>query len=84
MDNIKGGLGNKMEDWINKSHQVSKQQQAQYRTTKNLQERADARIWVVHWDTTPAIINQTLKVEKASKRKYTGIKSDKEGTKELH
>ena len=84
MDNIKGGLGNKMEDWIEKSHQVGKQQRARYHTTKNLQECADTMIRVVHWDTTPAIINQTLKVEKASKRKYTGVKSDKEGTKKLH
>jgi hypothetical protein len=28
MDNIKGGLGNKMEDWIKKLHQVGKQLQA--------------------------------------------------------
>ena len=48
MDNIKGGLGDKMEDWIKKSHQVGKQQRARYCTTKNLQERADARIQVVH------------------------------------
>jgi hypothetical protein len=28
MDNIKGGLGNKMEDWIEELHQVGKQLQA--------------------------------------------------------
>ncbi len=41
------------------------------------------RFWVVHRDTTPAIINQMLKVEMVSKHKFTGIKADKEGIKEL-
>jgi hypothetical protein len=50
---------------------------------QNLQGHADARVWVVRRDTTPAIINQTLKVEKVSKCKLTGIKADKEGIKEL-
>jgi hypothetical protein len=83
MDNIKGGLGDKMEDWIKKLHQVDKQLQAQYCTIKNLQGCADARVGVVHRDTMPAIINQMLKVEKVSKRKFTSIKADKEGIKEL-
>jgi len=46
MDNIKGGLGNKMEDWIEKSHQVGKQLRARFRTIKNLQDRANARVRV--------------------------------------
>ncbi len=41
------------------------------------------RVWVVHLDTTPAIINQTLKIEKVLKCKFTGIRADKEGNKEL-
>jgi hypothetical protein len=44
---------------------------------------ADARNWVVHWDATPAIINQTSKAENVAKRKFTGIKADKEDIKEL-
>jgi hypothetical protein len=32
---------------------------------------------------TLAIINQTLKVEKAAKRKFSGIKAEKEGIEEL-
>ncbi len=79
MDSIKGGLGDKMEDWIKKLHQVGKQLRAQYCRIKNLQGRPDARVWVVPRDTTPAIINQTWKVEKVSKHKFTGIKADKEG-----
>jgi hypothetical protein len=60
--------------WIEKLHQVDKPLPAQYRTTKNLQERTDARVsWVVHQDTTTAIINQMLNVERATKRKFTGI-----------
>ena len=83
MDNITGGLGDKMEDWIEKSHQDGKQLRARFRTITNLQERANARARVVHWDTTPVIINQILTVEKLSKRKYTGVKADKDGIKDL-
>ena len=78
-DGIEGGLGDKMEDWIEKLHQVGKQLRARYRTTRNLQKRAAARIRVVHRDTTPAVINQTMKVEETSKRKFTTIKSKKGG-----
>ena len=79
MVEIEGGLGDKMEDWIEKLHQVGKQLRARYRTTMNLQKRAAARIRVVHRDTTPAVINQTMKVEETSKRKFTTIKSKKGG-----
>ena len=64
MINIDGGLGNKMEDWIEKLHQVGKQLQARFRTTKDLQRCAASRAKVVHRDTTPAIINQMLEVVK--------------------
>ena len=79
MVEIEGGLGDKMEDWIEKLHQVGKQLRARFRTTMNLQKRAAARIRVVHRDTTPAVINQTMKVEETSKQKITTIKSKKGG-----
>ena len=60
---------------------------AQYCTTKNLQECTEASVsWVVHWDMTTAIINQTLKLEEATKHTFTGIwdkKTDKNRIEEL-
>jgi len=60
---------------------------ARYCTRKNLQECIKARVsWVVHRDTTTAIINQTLKVEEAKKHTFTGIwdkKTDKNRIEEL-
>ena len=79
MVNIEGGLGDKMEDWIEKLHQVGMQLRARYRTTKNLQKRAAARIRLVHRDTTPAVINQTLQVGETSKRKFTATMKSEEG-----
>ena len=35
MENLQGGFGNKMEDWIEKQHQTGKQTQKQYITMKN-------------------------------------------------
>ena len=84
MINIDGGLGDKMEDWIEKLHQVGKQLRARFRTTKDIVRRAAARAKVVHRDTTPAIINQMLEVVKKSKRKFTStaIKTEKGGNDE--
>jgi hypothetical protein len=36
MENIEGGLGAKVEDWVGKQHQMGKQEQAQFCTMKNL------------------------------------------------
>jgi hypothetical protein len=43
MKNIRGGLGDKMEDWVEKQHQMGKQEQAHFCTMKNLQHCTNAR-----------------------------------------
>jgi hypothetical protein len=84
MENIPGGLGDKMEDWVEKQHQIGKQEQARICTMKNLQHCSDARARVVHRNSDPVIIAQTLKVDDALKRKFKSKTRDKEGIESLH
>ncbi len=83
MENIPGGLGDKMEDWAEKQHQIGKQERARFRTMKNLQHRSDTRARVVHRNSVPVVIAQTLKVDGALKRKFKGETRDKEGIESL-
>jgi hypothetical protein len=46
---------------------------------KNLQHRSDARARVVHRNSDPVVIAQTLRVNGASKRIFNSEKRDKEG-----
>ena len=46
---------------------------------KNIQHRSDTRARVVHRNSDPVIIAQTLKVDCASKRKFKSETRDKEG-----
>ena len=46
---------------------------------KNLQHRSDARARVVHCNSDPVVIAQTLKVDGASKCKFKSKTRDKEG-----
>ena len=48
---------------------------------KNLQHRSDARARVVHRNSDPVIIAQTLKVDCASKHNFKSKTRDKEGIK---
>jgi len=84
MENIPGGLGDKMEDWVEKQHQMGKQEQARFRMMKNLQHRSDARARVVHRNSDPVVIAQTLKVDGALKRKFKSKTRDKERIESLH
>lgn len=80
METIEGGLGDKMEDWIEKAHQWGKRLRARFRTMRNLQKRANAKQRIDHRDSDPAVVKQSLEVDKASKRKFTG--DDKETVEE--
>jgi hypothetical protein len=79
MVEIDGGLGNKMEDRVEKQHQMGKWERMRFRTMHNLQERANARARVFHRNSDPVVISQTLEVNGASKRKFNGEKREKEG-----
>ncbi len=79
MVEIDGGLGNKIEDWVEKQHQMGKRERTRFCTMLNLQARANARAWVLRRNSDPVVISQTLEVNEASKRKFNGERGEKEG-----
>ena len=75
MENITGGLGDKMEDWVEKQHQMGKQERARFRIMKNLQHCSDARARVVHRNFDPVVIARTLRVDGAMVRRSLNLKA---------
>jgi len=78
MENIDGGLGDKMEDGIEKSHQTGKRNRGQFCTVQHLQIRAEARQRRVHRNSDPAVVAARINVHESSKRKFTGDQLEKE------
>jgi hypothetical protein len=77
MENIRGGFGNKMEDWVEKQHQVGKQERACFRTMKNLQHCANVRAWVIYCNLDLVVISQMLEVDGESKHKFNGKRAER-------
>ena len=71
MENIPGGLGDKMEDGIEKSHQTGRRRRGQSSSVVDLQVKAEAAQRVVHRNSDPGVVREVLKVDAASKRKFT-------------
>jgi uncharacterized coiled-coil protein SlyX len=65
---VPGGLGEKMEDWVEKMHQWGNQRRKRFGTTKNTQVRADARARSTHRGTNPGVIAQGKLVASEAKR----------------
>ena len=53
MTNIKGGLGNNMEDWVERLHQTGMRMRQRFRTVQNPLVRALAREKADSCDTHP-------------------------------
>ena len=77
MVEIGGGLGNKMEDWVEKQHQMGKRERMRFRTMHNLQKRVNTRARVLHCNSDPVVVSQTLEVNGASKHKFNGERREK-------
>jgi len=57
MENIPGGLGDKMEDGIEKSHQTGRRRQGQFSSVVDLlQVKAEAAQQVVHHNSDPGTL----------------------------
>jgi hypothetical protein len=76
MTNIEGGLGDKMEDWVERLHQTGKHQHLRYRTVQNpvvcSLTREKANLHNMH----PDVIAQTDKINEGSKRNLAEQKAD--------
>ena len=70
MMNIKGGLGDKMEDWVERLHQTGMQMRQQFCTVQNPLVRVLAQEKVNSCNAHPDMIANLEATNKRNKRKY--------------
>ncbi len=80
MTNIRGGLGDKMEDWVERLHQDGKRKRLRFRTVQNPIARAHAREKALSRNMHPDVISQTNKKNEGNKRNLAESKTDLVGT----
>jgi hypothetical protein len=73
MANIEGGLGGKMEDWVERLHQTGKRQRLRYHTVQNPAVRSLAREKANSRNMHPYVMAQTDKINEGSKRKKSTV-----------
>ena len=71
MKNIPGGLGDKMEDWVERLHQWGMQQRRRFRTVQNPLVRAMAREKTSSRNTHPDVLAQIEATDEGNKRKLS-------------
>jgi len=76
MTNIRGGLGDKMEDWVERLHQDGKRKRLRFRTVQNPIARAHAREKAHSRNMHPNVISQTNKINEGNKRNLAESKTD--------
>ena len=70
MEHVPGGLGDKMEDWIELAHQAGARLHARFRTVKDPLVRAIARAKASFRESDPAVIAHEDGVNERSKRSF--------------
>ena len=63
MKNLPGGLGKKMEDWVELQHQSGSRERRRFRTTRDREVRAIARARAAHRGTNADVIRQQESVK---------------------
>ena len=74
MTNIKGGLGDKMEDWVERLHQTGMRMRQQFCTVQNPLVRALAREKADSRNAHPDVIANVEATNKRNKRKFVSEK----------
>ena len=74
MKNIPGGLGDKMEDWVERLHQWGMQQRRRFRTVQNPLVRALAREKATSRNKQPKVLAQVDATDAGNKRKFLSDK----------
>jgi hypothetical protein len=74
MTNIKGGLGDKMEDWVERLHQTGMRMRQRFRTVQNPLLRAVAREKADSRNAYPDVIANVEATNKRNKRKFVSEK----------
>ena len=72
----RGGLGDKMEDWVERLHQDGKRKRLRFRTVQNPIARAHAREKAHSRNMHPDVISQTNKINEGNKRNLAESKTD--------
>ena len=76
MRNLHWGLGDKMEDWVERLHQWGMQQRRQFRTVQNPLVRMNVREKAASHKTHPKVLAQMEATNKGNKRKMSETKVD--------
>jgi hypothetical protein len=76
MANLEGGLGDKMEDWVERLHQTGKHQRLRYCTVQNPVIRSLASEKANSRNMHPDVMAQTDKLNEGSKRNLAEQKAD--------
>ena len=76
MKNVLGGLGEKMEDWVERQHQDGKRSRDAYRRVANVQARADARAHKGHRRCRADIRAQVELVKSDASRNLKRVKDE--------
>ena len=76
MTNIEGGLGDKMEDWVERLHQTGKHQRLRYCMVQNPVVCSHAREKANSRNMHPDVIAQTDKINKGNKCNLAEQKAD--------
>ncbi len=75
-DEYTGGLGDKMEDWVERLHQDGKQKRLRFCTVQNPIARAHAREKAHSRNMHPSVISQTNKINEGNKCNLAESKTD--------
>jgi hypothetical protein len=65
-----GGLGDKMEDWVERGHQVGNRYHSCLCTMQDLSHCPEARAKYVCRNNNPQVMTQVMSVQNASKQKF--------------
>jgi hypothetical protein len=76
MKNIPGGLGDKMEDWVERQHQWGMRQRRRFRTVQDPIVRALAREKATSRNTHPDVLAQVDATDTGNKQKLSEKKAD--------
>ena len=78
MRNLPRGLGNKVEDWVERSHQVGNKLRNRLRLMPNPEQRATAKAKIMQLHSNPDVLAQILAVDtKSKKRKHSDNNNSK-------
>ena len=80
MMNIRGGVGDKMEGWVERLHQDGKQKHLRFCTVQNPIARAHAREKAHSRNMHPDVISHTNKINEGNKHNLAESKTDLIGT----